>query len=61
MRDPSLRTWGLDLGTLKIGFDVALSFDLQNYQNMGHQHNGDHGGTPWVKSSKLKHSLSNIT
>ena len=24
--------------TLKIGSDVALSFDFPNYENMGHQH-----------------------
>ena len=38
LRDPSLRAGGLDPITLKIGYDVALSFDLPNYQNMGHQH-----------------------
>ena len=45
LRDPSLRAGGLDPVTLKIGYDVALSFDFPNYQNTGHQHNGDHGGT----------------
>ena len=45
MIDPSLRTRGLDPGTLKIGSDVSLSFDLPNCQNTGHQNNGDHGGT----------------
>ena len=50
MIDPSLRIGRLDPGTLKIGSDVALSFDLPNYQNMGPQHNGDHGGTYWEYS-----------
>ena len=45
MRDPSLRTGGLDLGTLKIGSDVALYFYFPNYQNTRHQHNSDHSGT----------------
>ena len=45
LRDPSLRTGGLDPVTLNIGSDVALSFDLPIYQNTGPQHNGDHGGT----------------
>ena len=40
-----MRTGGLDPGTLKIGSDVALSFDLPNYQKTGHQHNGNHAGT----------------
>ena len=60
MRDPSLRTGGLDPGTLKIGSDVFLSFYLPNYQNIGHQHNGDHGGT-LRKIFKIKYSLSSIT
>ena len=37
LRDPSLRAGGLDPVTPKIGSDVALSFDLPNYQNTGHQ------------------------
>ena len=41
----SLRVGGLDPVTLNIGSDVALSFYLPNYQNTGHQHNGDHSGT----------------
>ena len=45
MRDPSLRAGGLDLVTLKIGSDVALSFEFPNCQNTGDQHNGDHNGT----------------
>ena len=53
LRDPSLRTGGLDPGNLKIGSDVALSFDFPNYQNTGHQHNGDHSGT-LSKISKIK-------
>ena len=55
-RDPSLRTGGLDPGTLKIGSDVALSFDFPIYQNTGPQHNGDHGGT-LSKVLKTKKSL----
>ena len=55
-----MRTGGLDPVTLKIGSDVALSFDFPNYQNTGHQHNGDHGGT-LSKIFKTKHSLSGIT
>ena len=59
-RDPSLRAGGLDPVTLKIGLDVALSFDFPKYQNMEDQHNGDHGGT-LSKIFKTKHSLSSIT
>ena len=47
LRDPSLREEGLDPVTINIGSNVALSFDFPNYQNTGHEHDGDHGGTYW--------------
>ena len=35
LRDPTLRTGGLDPGNLKIGFDVVFSFVYPIYQNRG--------------------------